>query len=388
MNATTPSPIGTLPPESPGSRVAKGVRSWITEGTLQPGHPLPSERAIAEKFGVARVTVRQTIKSLEREGLILSNGNRRRVVAHSQPKPNPLCNILMFLSLNPKGTSDNHTMHGWADWIDQGVINEMNRQRAHYMTFHATEENSGEFSTLLNSEPRAIVVSYLWDLPFIRQCPALAEAVAQWRDKGRPVVVYGDEEDAQTFDRVSSDFELGSYLLTRHLLERGFKRPLMFKETSSIEHRWFQQRRVGYERAMIEAKQEPLPVFECEEAATSGDTTFEAKVRYYAGSLLAFFHNGGTADILMAASDGLVPSLAAAARLLGKQLHLTGYDNYWDEIPERSLEETAPIATIDKRYDEIGAELVKMAFQRSMGKLPPEPQINLVAPQLIVRQEK
>lgn len=47
---------------------------------LEPGEPLPSERRLAEQWGVARMTVRQAIAALAREGLVRSihgRGNLR-----------------------------------------------------------------------------------------------------------------------------------------------------------------------------------------------------------------------------------------------------------------------------------------------------------------------
>jgi GntR family transcriptional regulator, transcriptional repressor for pyruvate dehydrogenase complex len=46
------------------------IRQWIREGQLQEGDPLPSERELAEEFGVSRVPVREAMKILEFLGAI------------------------------------------------------------------------------------------------------------------------------------------------------------------------------------------------------------------------------------------------------------------------------------------------------------------------------
>lgn len=46
------------------------IRSLISEGHLAPGHRLPSERDLAEQFGVSRVTVRDALRALEATGLV------------------------------------------------------------------------------------------------------------------------------------------------------------------------------------------------------------------------------------------------------------------------------------------------------------------------------
>ncbi len=51
-------------------QIAEALRSAITKGHLKPGELLPSEREIATALGVAKMTVRQALLELKREGLI------------------------------------------------------------------------------------------------------------------------------------------------------------------------------------------------------------------------------------------------------------------------------------------------------------------------------
>ena len=47
-------------------------RALIREGSLKPGDRLPSERVLAEQFQVSRSSVREAIRSLELQGLVIS----------------------------------------------------------------------------------------------------------------------------------------------------------------------------------------------------------------------------------------------------------------------------------------------------------------------------
>jgi len=71
--------------EAPGglvSRVIHGVRGFIRDEGLRIGDVLPSEVAIAEKFGVSRAVVREASRSMSALGLIdVGNGRRARVAA-------------------------------------------------------------------------------------------------------------------------------------------------------------------------------------------------------------------------------------------------------------------------------------------------------------------
>jgi len=57
------------------------IKSAIAEGRFAPGARLPTERALASDYGVARNTVRKTMARLMREGLILREVGRGTFVA-------------------------------------------------------------------------------------------------------------------------------------------------------------------------------------------------------------------------------------------------------------------------------------------------------------------
>lgn len=50
--------------------IATQIRSQLAEGKLRVGNRLPSERALAEQFGVSRNTLREALRSLEHSGLV------------------------------------------------------------------------------------------------------------------------------------------------------------------------------------------------------------------------------------------------------------------------------------------------------------------------------
>ena len=46
------------------------VRDALFSGDLKPGHPIGSEKALAESFGVSRITVRDALRTLETMGIV------------------------------------------------------------------------------------------------------------------------------------------------------------------------------------------------------------------------------------------------------------------------------------------------------------------------------
>lgn len=62
-------------------RVHDSLRQQILEGRLAPGERIPSERFLAEEFGVNRHAVREALKRLEQAGLIrITHGGATRVL--------------------------------------------------------------------------------------------------------------------------------------------------------------------------------------------------------------------------------------------------------------------------------------------------------------------
>jgi len=76
-------PVVEMPPTGAKGAVLQEIfEAWVAE--LPPGSPIPSERDLAEHFGVARMTVRQALDALVAEGLLERIQGRGTFVA--EPK--------------------------------------------------------------------------------------------------------------------------------------------------------------------------------------------------------------------------------------------------------------------------------------------------------------
>jgi GntR family transcriptional regulator, transcriptional repressor for pyruvate dehydrogenase complex len=62
-------------------KIAAYINDQIASGAWGPGHRLPTDRELAQSFGVARNTVRRTLERLEREQLIVRHVGRGSFVA-------------------------------------------------------------------------------------------------------------------------------------------------------------------------------------------------------------------------------------------------------------------------------------------------------------------
>jgi GntR family transcriptional regulator len=57
-------------PQRPGDAVLASLRERITANEWAPGDALPSNVALADHYGVARMTVMRAMRALEAEGLV------------------------------------------------------------------------------------------------------------------------------------------------------------------------------------------------------------------------------------------------------------------------------------------------------------------------------
>ncbi|MER7212412.1 GntR family transcriptional regulator [Streptosporangium sp. NPDC000239] len=57
-------------------QLAEILRQRIASGDLAPGEALPSETQLMQEFGIARITVREAMKALRAEGLVITARRR------------------------------------------------------------------------------------------------------------------------------------------------------------------------------------------------------------------------------------------------------------------------------------------------------------------------
>jgi GntR family transcriptional repressor for pyruvate dehydrogenase complex len=63
---------GKIAPKRLADSIVEELENMILEGTLQPGERLPAERALAERFGVSRPSLREAVQRLATKGLLVS----------------------------------------------------------------------------------------------------------------------------------------------------------------------------------------------------------------------------------------------------------------------------------------------------------------------------
>ncbi len=375
---------------APRAQVVSHLRGWIEDGTLSQGQQLPSERTLAQQLGVSRETVRSALEVLFEEGLIRPNGARSRIVSVPVDQKQTtrgagklLENSVAVLTRHVEARASRRSS-GWYEYFAQGVTVAVRESGLHVLTLHPDRASEEEIEHLCEAAPRGVVV-----VDTIGDSSAALREAQILQKRGVPVVVLGDAPHLEGFDRVASDHETGSYELTKWLLAQGRRRPLLLWQAPPGVS-WFAPRRAGYERAMREAGLEALPVIEMEPIFADDLALWEKSARATAGYLVEHLVGATPADAVMVATDSAAFAAAAACRLCGRQpsrdVLIAGYDNYWRDCAERSFESAVPAVTVEKFNDQIGAQAVRLLLDRVSAHLPCEPQLRLVAPQVIATE--
>jgi GntR family transcriptional repressor for pyruvate dehydrogenase complex len=65
-------------------QIADQLREAILAGDLPAGEPLPTERELAESFGVSRASIREALRALQAQGLVIGGGSPARTVVAAE----------------------------------------------------------------------------------------------------------------------------------------------------------------------------------------------------------------------------------------------------------------------------------------------------------------
>ena len=368
---------------APGARAYRQIKAWISDGTLKPGDYLLPEQALSERLDVARTTIRSTLARLEEEGVVRLSGRKRTVLPPVASAPGSMSNAVVFLGSTSAVQSNRARLPGWSDFISLGATEALHRSGRFVLNLPAVPEVSA-IAQVLADCPRGVLVCD----PHPDMAPALAVVAAA----GVPCVCYGNHQDPglATFHTVASDHAAGQKSLTDFLVAHGRRRVLRcWVVNPRLPYpAWLHCRDQGYLAAATAAGLTPIdPVMlPLVEGLVDADGFMHA-ARIFAGYLAPHIVGPNPVDALMAISDGIVPYLAAALRILGKtpgvDLPLTGFDHYWADIRELRWEATPPVATVDKQNSHLGSDMVRILDGLIDGSIERAPREHLIAPKLI-----
>jgi len=372
---------------SPRGAVIRWMTDAIANGELALGEPLPSERALAERLHVSRKTVRAAFSDMTRRCMIQkpANGRFRHVTSagansgEAAARHDLMTNTVVILGADDVSHQPAYT--GTVNSIHYTAARLLAQAGHHVLALNPKGADLREGSSLALARPLGVMVA--WDTG---ESTRGQTVLAECQGYGVPVVAFGNGPGLADVDRVDTSHEHGAQALTRHLLGLGRQRIQRVWCLSGDRH-WLQQRDAGHEQAMREAGLPVLPSVRMPSLDANSREEFDHNVRLLAGYLSEYVIGPHPVDALMLVTDAHAIHAAAALRLLGKEpnrdLPIVGYDNTCMVCPEGAWERARPVATVDKRNDDIARNLVELLLERINGKLPQEPQCRVVEPEMV-----
>ena len=373
--------VGALADDSPRNRVAKYLREEILSGRIGMGESLPTERQIAETFGVARGTVRAALEVLEREELIQARKHAKRIATPRHSPQEALMSKTYVLLTHLAEVPHLEPGSGMIEAVESGILRAGREAGLHGLLLQQNCLTDGYLEAILRSHPCGVfLTSPLLNLPDI--ATRLASVLSGVR---LPVVVNSADPRFSACDRVVFDHAAGSALLTEFLIKRGAQRILRVWSSPAMTD-WVRERSRGYEEVMRKAGLPVLPVVAADYLPPDC-TEIAARARCYAGVLIEHLRSAQPPQAIMVTADSDVFPVAAACRLCGvepeRDITIVGYDNNWRDNRVRHGSDYAPPATVDKHNFAAGMEMMRlMRRRREEPGLPP--QTILVQPELVL----
>src|SRR5438034_8156622 len=79
-----PDALGTIKRRTLHEQVMVQLAAHIRKGKLKPGDPLPPERELAERLQVSRATIREALRMMEHQSLIVSHHGSGNFIAEGE----------------------------------------------------------------------------------------------------------------------------------------------------------------------------------------------------------------------------------------------------------------------------------------------------------------
>jgi len=351
------------------------LREWLISEKIPLNSFLPAERELAEKFSTSRVTIRQALERLAKDGIIKKEKNRRPVVVSitAVEKEEPLSSapcqtsLIGFYTPVPFSEMLDRKSNNLTN-IVASVISKMQEFGRHVAYVNTYSKNMGDCQTWQSLVPEG-VAGIIINPPNGMVNPDLARMINRYK---RPVVLIEAYIDGCDINASCVDLDGcgGIYSAVKFAASLGHKNFAYLD--LSYNTPWLKERLAGFERGVFETETNAAAVW----TAIGGDIdqTLREKI------VCEIKDKSITAVI--AATDSIAIQLKRALEKAGikipDDLSVIGFDDTSDAVDAR-------LTTLSHMSRELGEKAAEI-----MNKLLSSPQSNLIfrekiMPQLIVR---
>lgn len=353
--------------------VANTLRERVLNGEYRDGSWLPTERELAEEFGVSRTIIRRAIEELERQNLVVRSPRCRPVIRRSVVSAfrQEVLRLTLGLWIWPSATFPG------ASTILRGIYRTLDANRYRLIVESPVDT---DWRSVVHSEaqfleriPRDKDVAgvLLWYLGGETNLPALQYV----RDAGIPLV-FLDRLPPEGFpaDFVGVDNRHAAQQVVRHLISRGHR--IIAHITNVDNASTVHERLLGYRDALLEAGIPFRPELVLTETAAPEDG-YHSVYESLASQLLRL---PGPPTAVFCVNDVLALRLVEVLRSRGVQIPddiaVAGFDGL-----ERWLPGAPFLTTANQPFERIGEWAARLLLRRiELGEKAPYQHMLLEAP--------
>ncbi|MDO8586547.1 MAG: GntR family transcriptional regulator [Armatimonadota bacterium] len=261
--------LGRLDGVSRYQQVREILRQEIIEQNMKPGERLAPERELAERFGVSRFTVCRALSALVQEGVLVRQQGNGTFVSSWRERPIRSRTQTIALSIPLRR---NMRIPGE---IVKGAAHAM-QEKDYKLVLTDTSNSALAEAREIEKHRRERVDGFIiWPVDRDPNYELLKELLYT----GPPIVLID-----RFFEDIPSDFVVtdnfwGAYEATRILIERGHRRIAHFSALTS-RNTALEQRRAGYEKALMDNGIDPDPELVCPPMEYPGAISFRHTMVY------------------------------------------------------------------------------------------------------------
>ncbi|AEF25663.1 GntR family transcriptional regulator [Streptococcus parauberis] len=210
------------------------LKDKMSDGSLQAGDQLPTEKELSELFSVSRITSKRAFVELENEGLISRQRGKGSFVKEIKVANGSEKKLIAFLL--PFEASNELTDYA------KGIVQELSK---------------GDFQLTINLVKNVSVnqvSDYAGIILYPENTNQSIDLLFQCQLKEMPLVLLDKHVEGFEAPTVVSENHIGSYNLTKHLFETGCQEILYVGQESLGEVSSVRDRYLGYLQALTEEK--------------------------------------------------------------------------------------------------------------------------------------
>ena len=225
-------------------QICNQIRHFILSGQWEPGRRLPSELELQKELGISRSTIRQALKGIESEGLIVRVPGRGSFVKSFQIEKTK-SRIIGYVTLEFSNDFQYQLFRGAESAV---------RSKGYRLLFCHSNKTLNEENMILD-ELMADRVSGVMIYPAISS--GKQRRLYQLSHQNMTHIVLMDRMiDGLPFDLVSTDNYKGAYDAVSYLTELGHEK-IVFLSNPILSSFPITERLKGYQQAMIDAGLKP-----------------------------------------------------------------------------------------------------------------------------------